>query len=38
MQHILYYEDEGRLRLLINADLDLTNAVLGMIRRLIEDI
>lgn len=33
----IYYEEEGRLRLLVNADLDLTNAVLGMIRGVLED-
>lgn len=33
----IYYEEEERLRLLINADLDITNAVLGMIRGVLED-
>ena len=33
----IYYEEEERLRLLINADLDITNAVLGLIRGLLED-
>lgn len=33
----IYYEAEERLRLLINADLDSTHAVLGMIRGVLED-
>jgi len=33
----IYYAEEARLRLLINADLDITNAVLGMIRGVVED-
>lgn len=33
----VYYADEQRLRLLLNADLDTTNAVLGMLRGLLED-
>ena len=33
----IYYEEEARLRLLINADLDSANAVLGMIRSVLED-
>ena len=33
----IYYAEERRLRLLINADLDITNAVLGMLRGLLED-
>jgi excisionase family DNA binding protein len=34
----IYYEDEGRLRLLINADLGTTNTVLGMLRIALENI
>jgi excisionase family DNA binding protein len=33
----IYYAEEGRLRLLVNADLDITNAVLGMIRGVLEE-
>ena len=33
----IYYEEEQRLRLLVNADLDITNAVLGMLRGVLED-
>lgn len=33
----VYYADEQRLRLLLIADLDTTNAVLGMLRGLLED-
>jgi excisionase family DNA binding protein len=33
----IYYAKEERLRLLVNADLDITNAVLGMIRGVLED-
>jgi excisionase family DNA binding protein len=33
----IYYEEEARLRLLINADLDSTQAVLGMIRGVLVD-
>lgn len=32
----IYYAEEERLRLLVNADLDITNAVLGMIRGMLE--
>ncbi|WP_119069430.1 helix-turn-helix domain-containing protein [Aggregatilinea lenta] len=34
----IYYEEERRLRLLINADLDVTTAVLGMIRVVLEEM
>lgn len=34
----IYYEEEGRLRLLINADLDTTHAVLGMLRGVLADL
>lgn len=33
----IYEEGKGRLRLLINADLDMTNAIFGMIRGILED-
>jgi hypothetical protein len=33
----IYYEEERRLRLLVHADLDITSAMLGMIRGLLED-
>lgn len=33
----IYYAEEQRLRLLLNADLDTTNAVLGMLRGLLEE-
>ncbi len=33
----IYYAEEQRLRLLINADLDITNAVLGMLRGLFDN-
>jgi excisionase family DNA binding protein len=33
----IYYKEEQQLRLLINADLDITQAVLGMIRGVLED-
>lgn len=33
----IYYAEEQRLRLLVNADLDITNAVLGMLRGLLDD-
>jgi len=32
----IYYEELGRLRIVINAGLDFTNAVLGMINTLVE--
>jgi excisionase family DNA binding protein len=35
---LIYYEAEGRLRLLINGDLDITNAILGLIRVVLEAI
>ena len=33
----IYYEEEKRLRLLVNADLDITNGVLGMLRGVLEE-
>lgn len=33
----IYYAEEQRLRLLINADLDSTHAVLGMLRDVLQD-
>ena len=33
----IYYEEEERLRLLVNADLDIVHTVLGMMRAVLED-
>ena len=33
----IYYEEQGRLRIIINADLEYTNAVLGLISVVLND-